>query len=185
VAGFGHEPNEDAACWFASDILPLVQAQCPDVCLWLVGSNPGERVRALQTDRSVVVTGYVSDAELARYYGRARVAIAPLRYGAGVKGKAVEAMRFGVPLVATSFGLQGMEALASAVPVRDDAPGFAAAIVRLLSDDVAWRAQRRAQTMYVAEHFSRDAMRRCLLQDLPPASREWKETKVESVELAT
>jgi len=97
VAGFGHEPNEDAACWFASEVLPLVRMKFPDVRLWLVGSNPTERVKALHTNERVVVTGYVSEAELATRYQRARVAIAPLRYGAGVKGKTVEAMRFGSP----------------------------------------------------------------------------------------
>jgi GT2 family glycosyltransferase/SAM-dependent methyltransferase/glycosyltransferase involved in cell wall biosynthesis len=184
VAGFGHEPNEDAACWFASEVLPLVRMKFPDVRLWLVGSNPTERVKALHTNERVVVTGYVSEAELATRYQRARVAIAPLRYGAGVKGKTVEAMRFGVPIVTTSFGLQGMESLASAVPVCDDAPSFATAIMRLLSDDEAWRAQRRIQTRYVGEHFSREAMRRCLLQDLQPALREWNKAKIDATELA-
>jgi len=93
-------------------------------------------------------------------------------------------MRFGVPIVTTSFGLQGMESLASAVPVCDDAPSFATAIMRLLSDDEAWRAQRRIQTRYVGEHFSREAMRRCLLQDLQPALREWNKAKIDATELA-
>ena len=88
-----------------------------------------------------------------------------------MKGKAVEAMRFGVPLVTTSFGVQGMEELAGSVPVRDDPTSFAEAVIHLLSDDQAWRAQRCAQTAFVAQSFSRDAMRRCLLQDMLPAAR--------------
>jgi glycosyltransferase involved in cell wall biosynthesis len=171
VAGFGHEPNEDAARWFASEVLPLVRTRFPDICLSLVGSNPTARVKALHEDGRIIVTGWVSEADLASYYARARVAIAPLRYGAGMKGKAVEAMRFGVPLVTTSFGLQGMEQLAEAVPVCDDPASFAGAMIRLLSDDQAWRAQRCAQTAFVAQNFSRDAMRRCLLQDMMPAAR--------------
>jgi len=74
-------------------------------------------------------------------------------------------------LVTTSFGLQGMEQLAQAIPVCNDPASFAEAVIRLLSDDHAWRTQRRAQTAFVAQNFSRDAMRRCLLQEMLPAAR--------------
>lgn len=169
VAGFGHPPNEDAACWFVANVLPLVRQGVPGARLWLVGSNPTDKVKSLATEGSIRVTGYVTDAQLAGHYARARVAIAPLRFGAGMKGKVVEAMRFGVPVVTSSFGIQGMELLAGVIPIADTPQPFAAAVVRLLRDDAAWRDQRRAQVAHATAHFSIDAMRRCLQQDLLPA----------------
>jgi glycosyltransferase involved in cell wall biosynthesis len=114
----------------------------------------------------VVVTGFVTDKQLAAYYMTARVAIAPLRYGAGMKGKVVEAMRFGVPIVTTPFGVQGMAELKDKLPVHA-APGpFADAVLTLLTDDVAWRRQRHTQSEFVREHFSVRALRDFLLADI-------------------
>jgi GT2 family glycosyltransferase/glycosyltransferase involved in cell wall biosynthesis/SAM-dependent methyltransferase len=186
VAGFGHPPNEDAAVWFTENAWPLIRAEDPSVRLWLVGSNPTENVKALAADENVLVSGYVTDEQLAGHYARARVVVAPLRYGAGMKGKVVEAMRFGVPVVTTSIGAQGMEQLSGTIPVHDDAERFAAAVLRLLSDDDAWRAQRRRQTEFAQENFSLAAMRRCLMQDMLPAVRTAATTRIETgAEVAT
>ena len=114
VGGFGHPPNQDAAVWFAADVLPLVRAEVPGARLSIIGSNPTSTVRALAGD-GITVAANVSDAELAAAYARARVAVVPLRCGAGVKLKVVEALRDGVPLVTTPVGAQG---LPSSVPDR-------------------------------------------------------------------
>jgi GT2 family glycosyltransferase/glycosyltransferase involved in cell wall biosynthesis/SAM-dependent methyltransferase len=161
VAGFGHPPNEDAACWLVERVMPLVWQHAPDVHLYLVGANPSARVQALAGDR-VTVTGFVSDDELARRYGQARVAVAPLRYGGGVKGKVVEAMRFGLPIVTTAVGVQGLAAGRHAVDVVDDPLAFAEAVVALLRDDVRWRQSSANELAFVRENFSPDAMRRVL-----------------------
>ncbi|WP_186230946.1 glycosyltransferase family 4 protein, partial [Burkholderia gladioli] len=110
VAGFGHPPNIDAAIWFVGEILPRIVREVPGARLMLIGSNPTDAVRALAGD-TVTVTGYVSDARLAELYGSARVAVVPLRFGAGVKNKVVEALNFGAPLVTTPVGLQGLPEL--------------------------------------------------------------------------
>src|SRR6185436_8426105 len=86
VAGFGHPPNVDAALWLREEVMPLVWAKRPDVKLRLVGSNPTDQVRALARD-DTEVTGYVSDDVLLDHYRTARVAVVPLRYGAGIKSK--------------------------------------------------------------------------------------------------
>lgn len=106
VGGFDHLPNRDAARWLVREVLPLVHQVHPQLRVYVVGSNPPEEVRALAGDR-VEVTGWVSDAQLDRYYETARVVVAPLRFGGGVKGKIVEALRFGVPVVTTTAGMQG------------------------------------------------------------------------------
>jgi GT2 family glycosyltransferase len=169
VAGFAHHPNEDAALWFAAQILPRIVERLPDVRLWLVGSNPTAKVRQLARKPAVTVTGFVTDEQLAAHYSGARVAIAPLRYGAGMKGKVLEAMRFGIPIVTTPFGVQGMTQLQATLPVYSEPAAFAEAVLNLLTDDASWRRQRRFQSEYVRQHFSSDAMRAALLADFGSA----------------
>jgi GT2 family glycosyltransferase len=166
VAGFGHAPNVEAATWLVQAVLPLVRARCGGVHLWLVGSNPTPEVRRL-AGPDVTVTGYVSDEELAERYRKTRVAVVPLRIGAGVKGKVVEALHHGIPLVTTTTGAQGLEGLEHTVPVADDAAGIAEHVVRLLQDDQRWREVATAGKAYVGQRFSRGAMERALRLGVP------------------
>lgn len=163
VAGFGHPPNEDAACWFVAEIWPLVTAARPGAKLHIVGSNPTAKVKDL-AGGAVLLAANVSDAELAAFYAGARVAIVPLRYGAGVKLKVVEALARGTPLVTTPTGAQGCDGLERVSAVHADPGMFAAAIIRLLCDDDAWRVTARAQVEYAKSRFSEAALGTRLLQ---------------------
>ena len=165
VAGFAHPPNVDAARWLVEEIMPRVWAQHPDVTLSLVGSNPTVEVQALAGER-VEVTGFVSDAELQRRYADARVAVVPLRYGAGVKNKVVEALQQGLPLVTTSVGAQGLPGIERACVVGNDAAALAEGVCGLLDDAVEWRRRSVAGADYIVRHFSTDAMRVDLLDAL-------------------
>jgi GT2 family glycosyltransferase len=165
VAGFAHPPNVDAARWLVESIMPRVWASHPQARLALVGANPTSDVLALAGER-VEVTGFVSDDALARRYRHARVAVVPLRYGAGVKSKVVEALQQGLPLVTTTVGAQGLPGVEAACAVADDVDGIAAGIARLLDDDAAWSRCSRDGSAYAAAHFSADAMRRDLLSSL-------------------
>ncbi len=161
VAGFAHGPNIDAAQWMVESVMPQVWARHPGVKLSLVGSNPTDAVRALAGEH-VEVTGFVSDEELAQRYGTARVAIVPLRFGAGVKGKVVEAMQQGLPLVTTGVGAQGLVGLEVVATVADEADGLAAGLLSLLEDDALWLQRSRAAASYCRGQFSRDALGRAL-----------------------
>jgi GT2 family glycosyltransferase len=165
VAGFGHPPNADAAEWFVREVLPLIRKQHPQVLLDLVGSNPTDAVRALQGD-GVTVTGYVTDDELAARYRSARVVVAPLRYGAGMKGKVIEAMRFGVPCVTTSAGVQGLPQTSEFLGATDDAAGFAASVLRLLDDDALWRRVSAAGLDFVRLNFTEEAQWRAFAPEV-------------------
>jgi GT2 family glycosyltransferase len=165
VAGFAHPPNVDAAHWLVEAIMPRVWATHPQARLALAGANPTADVLALAGDR-VEVTGFVSDETLARRYRHARVAVVPLRYGAGVKSKVVEALQQGLPLVTTTVGVQGLPGADAACMVADDPAAIAAAIAELLDDDALWQQRSDAGSGYAAAHFSADAMRRDLLSAL-------------------
>jgi glycosyltransferase involved in cell wall biosynthesis len=158
VAGFAHPPNVDAAVWLVLDILPRVRREVPDASLRIVGSNPADVVKALASD-IVEVTGYVTSERLETIYSEARVSVVPLRFGAGVKLKVVEALHEGLPLVTTPVGVQGLEGLGPVVLVLEKRDAIVAAIVALLRDDAKWIEQAQRQLDYAKAHFTRDASR--------------------------
>ncbi|WP_255682820.1 glycosyltransferase [Dyella sp. 2HG41-7] len=161
VAGFGHPPNEDAAAWLVESIFPLVRQSHPSVRLYLVGSNPTERVRSLESDH-VIVTGYVEDKVLQDFYKHCRVAVVPLRFGAGIKSKVVEALQRGVPLVTTSVGAQGLHGIQEVARIVDDESSIAQSIVELLRNDEEWQRLSLNSAQYAKARFSRESMRRSL-----------------------
>lgn len=161
VAGFAHGPNVDAAQWLVESIMPLVWDRHPGVKASLVGSNPTDAVRALAGPH-VEVTGFVSDEELVRRYAAARVAVVPLRFGAGVKGKVVEAMQQGLPLVTTEVGAQGLNGLEAVADISNDPASLAASLVALLDDDIVWRERSRSAAAYCRARFSREALGKAL-----------------------
>ncbi len=165
VGGFSHPPNIDAAVWFVEAVLPLLRAEHPDLRLTLAGSGPSPEVRALASAQ-VRVTGRIPEAALDALYRAARVAVVPLRFGAGVKRKLVEAMHHGLPVVTTATGIQGLPGIDGLVSVHDDAAGMAAAISALLRDDRLWLQRAGQGRDYVHARFSREAMRAVLARDI-------------------
>lgn len=170
VAGFGHPPNVDSALWFTAEVWPEFAARFPDWNLYLVGSNPTEAVRALASQR-VHVVGYVSDEVLAEYYRRCRLAVAPLRFGGGMKGKVVEAMRYGLPMVTTPVGVQGLEGTADFLAATSRPEVFCQQMIRLAEDDAHWRVCSAAGLAHVKQHFSVDALWSAFAEVFEPASQ--------------
>ena len=142
MAGPG-SPNVDALRWFASDVMPLVSARLPGARTIVTGANPPAEVARLRSD-TIRLVGFVDD--LNELYASARVAIAPIRFGAGVKIKTLEAVQHGVPVVATPTGIEGIVLdEPGAIVVAGDAARFADALVALLEDEQVWsRAQHAA-----------------------------------------
>lgn len=162
VAGFAHPPNIDAAHWLVRELMPLIQARRPDVKLSLVGAYPSASVLELASD-FVTVTGFVPDETLARFYAQARVALVPLRFGAGVKSKVVEALQQGLPLVTTSVGAQGLPGVEAVCDVSDRPEDLADSVLALLEDDALWQQRSRSGAAYASARFSREAMASTLL----------------------
>ncbi len=165
VGGFAHRPNVDGMLWFANAVMPLIRRQRSDIVLSIVGSNPPEAILNLQGD-GITVVGYVSDAELRNYYSRCRMSVVPLAYGAGVKGKLVEALYYQLPVVTTSIGAEGLLGIEKVVAVRDDAAGFASAILDLYDNEAALQKMARAEYDYVSAHFSMDKIMRVVEEEL-------------------
>lgn len=165
VGGFGHPPNGDAVHWFAAEILPLVVARHPGAKFVVVGSNPPPDILALAGPH-IDVLGQIDDAALERAYAAARVAVAPLRFGAGVKGKVVEALAKGMPMVTTPIGVQGLVGVDAFVPCSNDPAAMAQAVSELLADDAAWMRQSRAQLAHARVHYSLEAMQLSLAKVL-------------------
>jgi O-antigen biosynthesis protein len=135
-------PNADGLHWFMHDVMHLVSAVVPWVRLRATGAHPPPSVTRL-SGVHLEFSGFVPD--LRSVYESARVVIVPLRFGAGVKNKTVEALQYGVPVVTTSIGAEGIDVPAGTAPfvVADTPAEFAAAIVRLLTDGHEWRARRK------------------------------------------
>ncbi|QNN71589.1 glycosyltransferase [Thermomonas carbonis] len=171
VAGFAHGPNADAAAWLVNEVMPRLWRRHPRLRLSLVGSNPTSAVVALASER-VEVTGFVDDDELQRRYRSARVAVAPLRYGGGMKGKVVEAMRFGLPCVTTPIGKQGLEDVDDWLAAHQDPDAFADAVFRLLEDDAAWQHASVSSQAHARRHFSSEAMWQVVGRAIDPAPYE-------------
>jgi len=132
VGAYSHHPNVDAMLWFVGDILPIVRRDHPDVLLDIVGSAPPPEIKALAEAPGVRVTGAVPD--VAPYIQNARISLAPLRVGSGIKGKIIEAMAYCRPVVTTGVGAEGMDLTdGSNVLIADSATDFAAALSDLLS----------------------------------------------------
>jgi glycosyltransferase involved in cell wall biosynthesis len=152
--------------WFAADVFPAIRVQLPGVVLHCIGAHVPAEVQALALRDGIRVHGHVPD--IAPYMDGARVALAPLRYGAGVKGKINLSMAHGQPVVATSCAVEGMHLRdGEDVLVADDARTFADAVVRLYRDETLWNALGRNGLANVERHFSldagRDVVRRVLL----------------------
>lgn len=163
VGYFPHRPNVDAILYFARDVYPLIKAEAPEARLTIVGKEPPAEVAALSEDSSITVSGFVEDIRAC--YQRHTVFVAPIRYGAGVRVKIIEAMAAGAPVVATSLGVEGIVCQpGDDLLVADSPADFARSVVRLLRD-AKLRCRIATNGRRVAlEHYDFDAIVRNLEQ---------------------
>ena len=151
IGNLAHRPNSDGVLYFLREVLPLVRQALPDIELDIIGDNPAEI--AAYADARVRVHGYVPD--VSAFWQTRRVFVAPLRYGAGVKGKIGEALAHGLPCVTTAVGAEGMGlAHDESAMITDTPQAFADAVVQLYTQRELW--QRLADNGYahIARHFT-------------------------------
>lgn len=136
VGGFRHRPNVDGVEYFLTEIWPKVRKKLPHVQLYIVGANPPQKFYAYE-QQGVKTLGYVEDLEA--IYAKTRLSIAPLRYGAGVKGKVVESLSWGVPVVATPTATEGLSLQNQRdILIGRHAEDFAKAVIQAYTDKLLW-----------------------------------------------
>lgn len=150
--GFSHEPNIDAVLYFCKDILPTIREAIPDIKFLIVGSNPPEEIKRLHND-FITVTGYVPST--APYLWQSYISVAPLRYGAGMKGKVGEAMAHGLPVVATTTGAQGMGLVdREDVMIADSPENFARAVIELIQNETLYAKIQKNAIDHVKANYT-------------------------------
>jgi len=170
IGGFEHNPNVDAAVWLVREILPHVLRELPDFHLYILGSKPTAEVMDLASPE-VTVTGFVPEVD--PYLERCRLSLAPLRFGAGVKGKLTQSLAHGLPSVATGLACEGMGLQHEVdVLVGDTAEEFARQVVRGHEDEALWHRLSAGGLRNTEENASMAVARRHLLEaiDAVPVS---------------
>jgi O-antigen biosynthesis protein len=161
LGGFGHSPNIDAVQWLVNDIFPLIRKKIPNIQLDIVGSNPTEKITELASD-SINIVGYVSD--MSPYFEKVRVFVAPLRYGAGLKGKIVTSMFYGVPVVTTYVGNEGLGLVNKEDGMlADDPKEFADKVCCLYLDKQLWEKIAKNSLEHVKRDYSMERARKKFL----------------------
>lgn len=156
IGGYQHTPNIDAAIWFVNEIFPLVREQLPDIKFHLIGSKATAAVKALGEEPGVIFHGFVEDIE--PFLHDVRIAVAPLRYGAGVKGKVNMSMSYGQPVVGTAIAFEGMFTTHEVDAMEaETAQAYAEAIVKLYQDECLWQKLSEHSLQNVQKYFSYDA----------------------------
>ena len=164
VGGFSHSPNGDGVRWFVDEILSAVRERAPRLDFHIVGSNMPRWIENLPGE-GVVIHGYQDDAALEAIYRRVKMVVVPLRYGAGVKGKVVEALQHGVPVVTTGVGAEGLPDAGKVLHLAEDAREFTETILRVDAGGPEVTDRLRAYGDYLAGNFGKVRAREIIAGD--------------------
>lgn len=167
VGNFLHPPNLDAAKYFCSQIMPWIIRENPEIKATIIGSNLPDQIRRLANE-NIAVLGYVPT--LGPYLLKSRISVAPLRFGAGMKGKIIEAACHGLPVVTTKIGAEGIGLRdGDDILIGDDPQALAEAILKLYSNRELWEKISTHARRYIQRHFSLGRMRPVVRALLPKA----------------
>lgn len=161
VGGFGHPPNIDAVLWFGKEIFPQILKKHPNIKWYVVGSKVTPEIQALASD-NIIIKGFVEDEELDKMYRQCKMAVVPLRVGAGVKGKVVEAAYYQIPLVTTSIGGEGLSTKENAFIMEDDGDRMAQLIIELYDDNERLKEMSDNAVAFIQNHFMLEEAKRII-----------------------
>jgi len=165
VGGFAHSPNVDAMRWFVAEVWPRLSARRPELRLTIAGSSPPASVLEL-AGGAVTVLANVPEDRMSALYHRHVLAVAPLRYGGGIKGKVLEALFHGTPMVTTSIGAEGLGWTGQHLTVTDEA-GMGDAIDALLASPERWTRLQTEGWRFIEEQFNDERMRQAFAVAMP------------------
>lgn len=152
--GGSHGPNEDAIFWFLTEVYPLIYNK-KKIPFYIVGANQSVKLRNINIE-GVVNVGYVTDDELDDIYHKIKMVVIPLRYGAGIKGKVVDAMYHGVPIVSTSIGIEGIPDANACCAIADDEKVFSDYVLDLYEDKKSLLEMSQHSQDIIKKYFSVD-----------------------------
>jgi len=166
IGNFRHEPNWDAVLWLKHQLWPFIRAQLPQAELHIYGAYPPPKATQLHNAKDgFLVKGWAEDAQTTMQ--QARICLAPLRFGAGIKGKLMDAMRCGTPNVTTTIGAEAMCGdHAWGGVVTNVAMEFAQAAVDLYQQETRWRNAQQQGFTVLREYFSCDNYKELLFSRL-------------------
>lgn len=155
VGGYQHSPNVDAVKYFVAEIMPLLRQHLPGVRFYVVGSKPPAEIQALAS-ADVIITGFVEDLSLV--LDKMRISVAPLRYGAGIKGKIGSAMVVGLPVVATAIAAEGMSLTdGENIMIAEGVENFANAVAKIYQNETLWNRISYNGLMFVENAWGAEA----------------------------
>jgi GT2 family glycosyltransferase len=168
IGNLAHRPNADAILFFLREVYPLIRQAFPNIRLDIIGDNPLPEIVAYNSEE-IRVRGYVPDVE--PFLRERRVFVAPLRFGAGIKGKIGEAMSYGLPVVTTTMGAEGFGLVNEVSAMIADTPeDFAAAVARLYSEKELWQLLAANSQRHIKENFTPDVIAETINGSIKEAS---------------
>jgi GT2 family glycosyltransferase/glycosyltransferase involved in cell wall biosynthesis len=164
VGGYGHPPNTDAVDWMISDIWPLISSEQTEHAFRIVGSRMPDRFKDLRAP-SIDPVGFVGDLD--EFLDGTAVTVAPLRYGAGLKGKVLTSLARGVPCVMSPVAAEGLDLPEELEHlVRESPEEFSEEVLSLLNDKEKWQQTSEMCVSFVRERFSQEVIDRLITETL-------------------
>lgn len=160
VGGFQHPPNLDAVLYFINNIFPKVLKLLPQLQLTIVGADAPAKLLHLSSE-NVTIKSNISDEHLLELMNYSKLSIVPLRYGGGIKGKIIDAMKNGLPVLTTPIGAEGLESEKGHIVVSS-LDEFAGRLVEIYNNNEDLNVISRTGQKYVADNFSEEAMKKAL-----------------------
>lgn len=169
--GSSHGPNLDGILWFIEKILPIIIQECPDICLNIVGSQVADEIKRMES-QNIKIIGYLSESELNNLYSKVRLSIAPLRYGAGIKGKIIDSLYHSTPVVTTPIGLEGINNSSDLIKSSDTEEDFAQKIIELYTNAGEWNRLLPLYSKFIQENYSFDVAEKTFRQFIDVTERD-------------
>lgn len=155
VGSTHHGPNKDGLIWFIDNILPVITKKIPSLVLNIVGGAPTDEIKK-RAGKHVKLLGYKTEEELSELYATSKISIAPLRYGAGIKGKVVDAIYHNTPVITTNIGAEGLDLSHGCVSVGNTEKEFAQLVIDLYTKSTLWNKQIRGCKQFISAGYSFD-----------------------------
>jgi len=158
IGGFNHQPNVDAVLYFIEDIFPGVRSLIPDFKLHIVGSNPPDEILSKSDIPGVIIHGFVKNID--ELFDSVKMSVAPLRYGAGIKGKIGTSFCYGLPCVASPIAAEGMNLTdGENIAIGKTAQNMISQIVTVHNEIGLWATLSQGGLKFAQKHYSFDAVK--------------------------